>query len=153
MAYVSQQARTFKQGWWGPLSALATVWFGIANVFAIKGHRGQINEVLTESGLVTRPAFSIRNDNLTMIGLAVGVIAWIGVASIALSESSTVATSQPESYVGTCWAETTSDMLQKVDCSDETATYQIYSVVQSSASCPDSYLDLEGKFGCLRRYN
>lgn len=122
-------------------------------MFAIKDHRGRVSEVASESGLVTRPHLSIRNDNLTMVGLAVGVIAWIGVASFALSESSTVSTSQPESYVGSCWAETSSDMLKKVDCSDETAIYQIYSVVNSSASCLDSYLELEGQFGCLRRYN
>lgn len=153
MAYIQQQSKTLKQGWWGPLSALATIWFGITNIFAIKNHREQVREVASESGAVTRPHFSIRNDNLTMLGLAVGVLAWTGVLIyVASMESTSVDVSKPDSYIGSCWAETSTDMMKRVDCSDQSATYQLYTIVSSSASCPDSYFELDGKYGCLRRY-
>lgn len=152
MAYLTQQSKTFKQGWWGPLSALATIWFGITNVFSIKNHRAVVREVSSESGAVARPNFSVRNDNFAMIGLAVGVIAWIGFGSWFLSQPSTSYPPQSNSYIWSCWVETSTDMFKQVDCSDNAASYQVYRIVEVSSECQDSYFELDGQYGCLRKY-
>lgn len=153
MAYFTQQSKTFKQGWWGPLSALATIWFGITNIFAIKNHREVVREVSSESGAVARPHLSIRNDNLTMIGLAVGVIAWIGFGSWFFSQPSSTYQPPSVSVLWSCWADTSADKVKQVDCSDKSATYQVYRVSNNLAECEDSYVELDGQYGCLRRFN
>jgi hypothetical protein len=61
-AYFTQQTRTLIQGWWGPLSALATIWFSFSNIARIDKHRKRIPLIDYEGTQILRPKLKARSN-------------------------------------------------------------------------------------------
>jgi hypothetical protein len=146
------QTRTLIQGWWGPLSALATVVFATLNSFAIASHRRNVPYIQNEHGQFVRVKLNVRKNPVAMILSVIAVFIILSLASTYAAKPTPVDESNPSSYVDTCW-NLTSDgtQLQHVKCSDSTAQYIVYQVASLSSMCEDLYMEANNQFACLRR--
>jgi hypothetical protein len=148
--FYDQQSRNLTQGWWGPLSAMATIWFTGANFLRINEHRRSITEVRTKTGVVARPHVKISANRMAMVisGLALLVIFSIG--SSILSAPTPVSEANPDSFISSCWEDMGSDDLKQVACDSDSADYETYQVVNDSSLCMDTYIKAGVQFACLR---
>ena len=148
--FYDQQSRTLIQGWWGPLSALATVWFVAANLVRINGHRRDVTEVETEQGLAPRPRLKISTNKFAMVISGIALLIIISVGSSILSAPTPVSDSNPNSFVASCWEDMGDNNLSQVSCDSESADFETYQVVSDSNLCIDTYLKAGVEFACLR---
>ena len=148
--FYDQQSRNLIQGWWGPLSALATIWFTGANFFRISEHRRSVSEVQVESGFIQRPKVKITANRLAMVvsGLALLIIFSIG--SSIISAPTPVSESNPDSFVASCWEDKGDNNLSQVACDSDSADFETYQVVNDSNLCLDTYIKAGTEFACLR---
>jgi hypothetical protein len=75
--YLHNQKRNGRQGWWGPISFLYTIYALIRNRFAIQTHRKLLPTIEHEGVTYARPEFKITRDvptiALTLLALSVVV--------------------------------------------------------------------------------
>jgi hypothetical protein len=148
--FFDQQSRNLIQGWWGPLSALATIWFSGGNYLRITEHRRSITEVETDTGPVARPHLKISANRLAMVVSGIALLIIFSIGSSILSAPTPVSDSNPDSFVSSCWEDMGNNDLKQVACSSENADYETYQVVNDSSLCIDSYLRAGAEFACLR---
>jgi hypothetical protein len=150
-AYLSQQSRTLIQGWWGPLSALATIWFSISNVFRISSHRKKIPYIEYQGSQIQRPRLKVRSNPKVIIA-GIFVIMIVGyVGSLAASQPTPVSVSTPTTFVGSCWHDNGDNKLSQVNCSSSDADYETYQVVADQNLCRDVYIAAGDQYACLQR--
>jgi hypothetical protein len=148
--FFDQQSRNLIQGWWGPLSALATIWFTGGNYLRINEHRRSITEVETDAGLVARPHLKISANRLAMVVSGIALLVIFSIGSSILNTPTPVSDSSPDSFVASCWEDMGNNDLKQVACSSDNADYETYQVVNDSSLCMDSYLRAGAEFACLR---
>lgn len=149
--YIRQQTRTLTQGWWGPLSALATIWFSISNIQRIGAHRSHIPRIHYEGSEILRPQYNVRSNPAVIIAtsFALFVIASIGI-SIA-SQPTPVSDTTPTTYNQTCWQDKGNDKLSLVNCDSPDADYEVYQVVSNSELCASSWVEAGAQYACLQK--
>jgi hypothetical protein len=150
--YYAMQTRTLIQGWWGPLSALATVLFSIMNVIAISNHRRALPFIRTDSGEFARIKIHVRKNPIAMVLSAIALIIIFSIATTYASAPTPVSSSEPSSYLSTCWQSTTSaTQLKQVSCDSSEAEYEVSLVVASPSACQDLYIQAGSQIACLQR--
>lgn len=149
-AYISQQSRTLIQGWWGPLSALATVWFSISNIARIDKHRKRIPMVEYEGTTIPRPKLNARSNPGVIIAsiIAISIIGYIG--SGVLNQPTSVSDSTPTTYNGSCWHDNGNNKLSQVNCTSSEADYETYQVVSDPSLCASIYIAAGTQYACLQ---
>lgn len=148
--YFRQQSRTLIQGWWGPISALATIWFSIMNFIRINEHRRQAPYVRYAENEMVRPKAQIHKNGIAM---AVSAVALIIISSLVLNFATAptpVIDSNPQSYASSCWSDEGNSNLKQVSCSASDAAYETYQVVSDPYQCEDLYISAGTEFACLR---
>ena len=159
-AYLSHQSRNLTMGWWGPISAIATFVFIPLNAVRIAIHRRAIPKVFvygTQQMRFKRRAWD-KPLNVIVPLIIFGAFVYLVATSPSSSTdypASTISTpSSSGGYVvGTCWMDTTDNMVTEVACSNSMAQYRTTFVVTESSQCPGEYLDpKQGKFACLENW-
>jgi hypothetical protein len=148
--FYDQQSRTLIQGWWGPLSAVATFWFSIANTFRIAEHRKFITTVEVNGAQAQRPKLKISNNPVAMVVSAIALIIIGSLASTILSAPTPVTDSNPTSFNSTCWEDKGNDQLSQVSCDSENADFETYQVVSNPSLCADLYIQAGAEYACLQ---
>lgn len=148
--FYDQQSRTLIQGWWGPLSALATIWFSIANSFRISEHRKFITTVELNGNQIHRPKLKVTSNPVAMVVSAIALIVIGSLASSFLTAPTPVSVSNPTSFNSTCWEDKGSDQLSQVSCDSDSADFETYQVVSDPSLCADSYIQTGVEFACLQ---
>ena len=152
MMYLKVQERTLTQGWWGPLSALATLVFSIGNRIRIGDHRKAIPTMVTESGNIQRIHLQVRKRPAAVVLSAIAVIVILGLITNAMNAPAPIDSSTPTTYVGSCWSETSGgNQLQHVQCSDSGAIYEVYQVTDMAQNCSDVYIAVGTQYACMQR--
>ena len=152
MMYLKVQERTLTQGWWGPLSALATVVFSVGNRIRIGNHRKALPTMATENGSIGRFHLQVRKRPAAVVLSAFAVFVILALASNAMTAPTPVNSSNPTSYVGSCWSEDNGGtQLKHVQCSDSSATYIVSQVTDTEQNCPDVYIKTGSQFACMQR--
>lgn len=154
MVYMQMQERTLTQGWWGPLSALATFVFSIGNRIRIGNHRKALPYMVTENGNVQRIHLQVRKRPAAVVLSIIAVIIIFALASNAITAPAPIDSSSPTSYVGTCWAMTSDGtQLRHVQCGDSSAIYEVSQVTNTAQNCPDVYIAAGTQYACMQRRN
>ncbi len=148
--FYAQQSRTLIQGWWGPLSALATIWFSIANAFRITEHRKFITTVELNGVQTQRPKLKVTSNPVAMIVSAIALLILGSLASTILTAPTPVSESNPTSFNATCWEDKGNDQLSQVDCDSDSADFETYQVVSDPSLCADSYIQAGAEYACLQ---
>lgn len=148
--FYEQQSRSLIQGWWGPLSALATIWFTLANTFRIAEHRKFITTVELNGTQVPRPKLKISSNSFAMVVSLVAIVIIGSLASSILSAPTPVSEENPTSFNSTCWEDMGNDQLSQVSCDSAEADFETYQVVSDSSLCADSYIKAGREFACLQ---
>jgi hypothetical protein len=141
--YYNQQSRTLIQGWWGPLSALATIWFSLSNKYRISKHRKALQTINLNGKIVERVHFNVRRNTFAMI-VTVGVIG--GLAFFVFSDTSD---SSGQSSLGSCYQDAGVDKLQSINCSDSGADYRVSAIVETINDCPGYSTNAGDNYACL----
>ncbi len=149
--YYHQQRRTLIQGWWGPLSALATVWFTIANFLRITKHRSLVPTVEVNGVQAMRPRYKVSRNPAVMIVSVVAIFIILAIATSIATEPTPVSVSDPTSYSSTCWEDRGNDQLRQVSCESDSADYESYQLVADPSLCIDTYLEAGDQYACLRQ--
>ena len=139
-SYISMQRRTLIQGWWGPLSALATVFFSFRNIKNIIEHRKTVPIIDNESGQNRRIQMLVRNDNIAVIISGIALFIWASIGFAIYSTETAPVDSSPSSYMGTCWEEAGGNQLRETSCSSSTARYIVYKTTSSASDCLGTYI-------------
>ena len=149
-AYVSQQSRTLIQGWWGPLSALATIWFSISNLARIDKHRKRIPTIEYDGMQIARPRLKVWSNPGVVIAsiIAFSIIGSLGVGF--LNQPTSVSDSTPTTYNGSCWHDDGNDKLSQVNCTSSEADYETYQVVSDPSLCASIYIAAGTQYACLQ---
>lgn len=148
--FFDQQSRTLIQGWWGPLSALATIWFSIANFVRISEHRRFITTVEIDGLQTPRPKLKATGNPVVVVVSAVAILIIASLAVTFLNAPTPASDSNPTSYNSTCWEDSGSNNLRQVSCDSESAKYETYQVVGDPLLCADLYLEAGVQFACLQ---
>jgi hypothetical protein len=148
--FFDQQSRTLIQGWWGPLSALATVWFSIANFVRITEHRKFISTVEIDGLQVPRPRLKASGNPVAMVVSAVAVLIIVSLAVSVLNAPTPVSDTNPTSFNSTCWEDTGENNLRQVSCDSDSAKYETYQVVSDPSLCANLYLTAGTQYACLQ---
>jgi hypothetical protein len=152
MMYLKVQERTLTQGWWGPLSALATVVFSIGNRIRIGNHRKALPTMATENGDVGRFHLQVRKRPAAVVLSVIALFVIMALASNAMNTPAPIDSSTPTSYVGSCWSEASGgNQLKRVQCSDSSALYEVSQVTDTSQNCPDVYIAVGTQYACMQR--
>ena len=148
--YFAQQSRTLIQGWWGPLSALATIWFSISNIQRISTHRKRLPTIDYKGTEITRPILKVRNNTVAVIAslIALSIIGYIGNSFI--NQPILVSDSNPTTFSGTCWRDNGDSYLSQVKCTSSDADYETIQIVSDPSLCPDTYIAAGAKYACLQ---
>lgn len=150
--YLRMQERTLTQGWWGPLSALATVVFSIGNRIRIGNHRKAIPTMIGDIGNVQRIHLQVRKRPAAVVLSAVALIVIVGLITTAFNTPASIDSSTPTNYVGSCWSETSGgNQLRHVQCSDSDAIYEVYQVTDFAQNCSDVYIAAGSQYACMQR--
>ena len=152
-SYISMQRRTLIQGWWGPLSALATVFFGLRNVKNISEHRKLVSIMDTEKGPINRIQLLVRNDNAAMIVSSIAILIWVSIGYAIYSTDTAPIDSSPASYMGTCWEDAGNSQLRETNCSSSTAQDVVYKLTSSANDCAGTYISAGIQYACLIENN
>jgi hypothetical protein len=149
-AYLRQQSRTLIQGWWGPLSALATVWFSISNLVRIDKHRKRIPTIEYNEMQIARPRLKVRSNPGVIIAsiIALSIIGYFG--SSFANQPTPISDSTPTSYNGSCWHDNGGDKLSQVNCTSSEADYETYQVVSDPSLCASTYIAAGTQYACLQ---
>lgn len=149
-AYLTQQTRTLIQGWWGPLCALASIWFSISNIARIDKHRKRIPLIDYEGTQILRPKLKARSNPAVIIAsiIAISLIGYLG--SGILNQPPAISDSTPTTYNGSCWHDTGNDKLSQVNCTSSEADYEIYQVVSDPSLCASIYIAAGTQYACLQ---
>lgn len=151
VVYYQMQSRTLIQGWWGPISAAATVFFSLANLSRINSHRNILTHVRSGNEMILRPRLNARSNPAATVMSIVALLIIGSIASAYLSAPTPVDSNVPTSYVGSCWSEEPgTNQLSQVNCDDGSAKYDITLVTANSYDCPNEYIKIDNEFGCLR---
>ena len=151
VVYYQMQTRTLIQGWWGPISAAATIFFSLANMVRINAHRNSLTHVKGEKEMITRRRLNARSNPAAVVMSIVALLIIGSIASAYLSAPTPVDSSVPTSYVGSCWSEESgTNQLSHVNCTDTNAKYEISLVTTNSYDCTNEYIKIDNEFGCLR---
>jgi hypothetical protein len=148
--FYDQQSRTLIQGWWGPLSALATIWFSISNYFRISEHRKFIPSVEANGAASIRPRAKVTSNPVAMVVSAIALIIIASIASSVISAPTPATSSNPSSFNSTCWQDKGNDRLSQVSCDSEDADLETYQVVSDPSLCADSYIEAGTQYACLQ---
>ena len=148
--FYDQQSRTLIQGWWGPLSALATIWFSISNFVRISEHRKFISTVEIEGVQAIRPKLKVTSNPVAMVVSAIALIIIGSVASSFLSMPTPASDANPTSFNSTFWEDTGGNSLKQVSCDSDSAEYETYQVVSDPSLCSSSYLEAGTQYACLQ---
>jgi len=148
--FYHQQSRSLIQGWWGPLSALATILFSITNYFRITKHRKLVTTVEVNGVESIRPRLKVTRNPAAMIVSAIAIFIILSLATAAISAPDPVSESNPASFNLTCWEDLGSDNLNQVSCDSSDADFETYQVVEDPSFCLDSYINAGEEFACLR---
>lgn len=148
--YFHQQKRTLIQGWWGPLSALATIWFTISNFMRITKHRNLVSTVELNGVQSIRPKFKVTRNPAVVIVSVFALFIILSIATSILTAPSPVSDSNPTSYSSTCWEDKGNDQLAQVSCDSDSADYESYQIVGDSSLCASVYLEAGNQYACLR---
>ena len=154
--YLDAQSTTLKAGWWGPLSAVFTLYNGPSNYYAIKNHREKLPYISHEGFNLPRPQLSaVRDNGVRFALLLVSLVVFVFLYSIGSSPSNPTPPSSylADSIVGSCWADAPNDQLERVDCGDSNATYVVSFTTSDSSDCSGYYLKGDAlddwTFACL----
>jgi hypothetical protein len=149
-AYLSQQSRTLIQGWWGPLSALATIWFSISNLARIQKHRTTIPTIEYNGMQIARPRLKVRSNPGVIIAsiIALSIIGYF--ANVFVNQPIPISDSTPTSYNGSCWHDNGGDKLSQVNCNSSEADYETYQVVSDPSLCASTYIAAGTQYACLQ---
>jgi hypothetical protein len=147
--YFTMQRRTLIQGWWGPLSALATVFFALRNIKNISEHRNKVTTIETDTGPRARVYILARNDNAAVWISIIAILIWGSIGFSIYSAESSPEDSNPASYMGTCWEDAGNDQLRETSCSSSTAKYVVYKMASSPSDCIGTYLTAGMQYACL----
>lgn len=149
-AYLSQQTRTLIQGWWGPLSALATIFFSISNLARIDKHRKRVPTIEYNGMQIARPRLKVRSNPAPIIAsiVALSIIGSLGIGF--LNQPTAVSDSIPTTYNGSCWHDTGNDKLSQVNCTSSEADYETYQVVSDPSLCASTYIAAGTQYACLQ---
>ncbi len=148
--YFDQQSRTLIQGWWGPLSALATIWFSIANFVRISEHRRFITTVENDGLQTSRPRAKVTGNPVAVVVSAVALFIIASLAVTVLNTPTPASDSNPTSFNSTCWEDTGGNSLKQVSCDSDSASYETYQVVSDPSLCADLYLEAGTQYACLQ---
>jgi len=148
--FYDQQSRNLIQGWWGPLSALATIWFSVANFYRISEHRRDVTEIETDAGFVDRPKLKITGNRMAMIVSGVALLIIFSIGSSIVNAPTLVSESNPDSFAASCWEDKGDNNLSQVACDSDSADYETYQVVNDSNLCIESFIKAGLEFACLR---
>jgi hypothetical protein len=148
--FFEQQSRTLIQGWWGPLSALATIWFSFSNFVRISEHRKFISTVEVGGVQEIRPRLKVTNNPAAMLVSVIALVIIASLVSTFLSTPTPASDTNPTSFNSTCWQDTGGNNLKQVSCDSETAQYETYQVVSDPSLCASSYLEAGTQFACLQ---
>jgi hypothetical protein len=148
--FFDQQSRTLIQGWWGPLSALATVWFSISNFFRISSHRKFIPIVSIGGVQSSRPKVKITRNYFAMIVSTVALLIVASLATNYFNSPAPASTSDPNSFISTCWHDKGNDRLSQVSCDSGDADLETYQVVSDPTMCANTYIDAGTQYACLQ---
>lgn len=152
VVYYKMQTRTLTQGWWGPISAGATIFISISNLLRINAHRNSITHIRGEKEMIVRPRLKARSNPAVLVLSAIAFLIIGSIASAYVSAPAQLDSSMPTSYVGSCWSEGSSgDLLSRVDCSDNAAAFKTTFVTSDYNDCSDLYLEAGTQFACLTR--
>lgn len=148
--YYEQQSRNLIQGWWGPISAAATLVFLTLNLFRISENRKKIDYVTDGVSTLPRPHLHVRKNPVAMSLTAVVIVlvGWFAVSDH--SSPPLVSNENPTSYLGTCWEDTSDDKLRLSTCSGDSTKYIVYSLVPDGNQCLDVYMNIGSEFACLK---
>ena len=150
--YYAMQTRTLIQGWWGPLSAAATLLFSIMNIMAISSHRRSLPAIRTDAGEFVRVKIHVRKNPIAMVLSAIALIIIFSIATTYASAPTPVTSSEPSSYLSTCWQSgDTATQLKQVSCDSADAEYEVSLVVASPSGCQDLYIQAGTQIACLQR--
>lgn len=141
--YYDQQSRTLVQGWWGPLSAIATIWFSIMNIVRIRKHREKITKIVIEGTIYPRIYLNVRKNFLAM-GVTVAVIG--GLFYFITSDTTD---SSGQSSLGTCYQNAGVDQLMEIACGDSGADYRVSAIVTTTNDCPGYSTTAGENYACL----
>ena len=149
-AYLTQQTRTLIQGWWGPLCALASIWFSISNIARIDKHRKRIPLIDYEGTQILRPKLKARSNPAVIIAsiIAISLIGYLG--SGILNQPPAISDSTPTTYNGSCWHDTGNNKLSQVNCTSSEADYETYQVVSDPSLCASTYIAAGTQYACLQ---
>lgn len=152
VVYYQMQTKTLIQGWWGPISAAATIFFSLANLSRINAHRNLLTYVKNGKDMIPRPTMKARSNPAAVVMSIVAILIIGSIASALLSAPTPVDSSVPTSYVGSCWSEEPgTNKLSQVNCSAGDAKYEISLVTTNSYDCSSGYINIDSEFGCLRQ--
>ena len=148
--YYLQQRRTLIQGWWGPLSALATIWFTISNFVRITKHRNLVPTVELNGVQTLRPKFKVSRNPAAMIVSVIAIFIILAIATSFATAPTPVSDSDPASFSSTCWEDRGNDQLGQVSCNSDSADYESYQIVGDPYLCTDKYMTAGNEYACLR---
>lgn len=149
-AYIAQQSRTLIQGWWGPLSALATIWFAVMNRFRIGTHRKQVPYAEIDGQKIPRPQLQLRKNRAVVATTVVAILIIFAIGGNYLNRPPRISDNAPSTYVGTCWEQKESNQLAQVNCDVEGAAYIVENVVDDPSMCIDTYISAGSSYACLK---
>ena len=149
--YYHQQRRTLIQGWWGPLSALATIWFTVSNFLRITKHRSLVPTVELNGVETMRPKFKVSRNPAVIIVSVIAIFIILAIATSVLTTPTPASDSNPASFSSTCWEDTGDNQLAQVSCDSDSADYKIYQIVGDPSLCIDMYLAAGDEYACLGR--
>ena len=150
VAYYQQQRRTLIQGWWGIVSALATILFSFLNFVRITQHRSLVRTVDVYGVATERPKLKITRNPAAMIASAIAISILLALATSILTEPTPVSDSDPTSYRSTCWEDRGNGQLGQVSCDSDSADYESYNIVGHPSLCIDMYMTAGDEYACLR---
>ena len=150
--YLQMQERTLIQGWWGPISALATIFFSIGNRLRIGDHRKTLATFPAGNGSVQRINLHVSKNPAAMVLSAIALLIIVALASTAITAPAPIDSSAPNSYIGSCWSAISGGtQLKHVQCGDSSAIYEVYQVTEFAQNCPDIYISVDTKYACMQR--
>lgn len=154
VAYYENQVKTLILGWWGPISALATVWITVANRFRISKHRRDIPSIVTSEGTFVRPRLKA-HTNLAAVGCSlVALVIIIAIGAGANSEPAR------DAQIGDCIlsvpiAATATPIasVEVVPCSSSHSWQVIYTGTLSDSVFNQTVIDQEALNFCKQQIN
>ena len=150
VAYYQQQRRTLIQGWWGIVSALATILFSFLNFVRITQHRSLARTVDVYGVATERPKLKVTRNPAAMIASAIAIFIVLAIATSILSEPTPVSDSDPASFSSACWEDRGNNQLVQVSCNSDLADYETYQIVGDPSLCLGTYLNAGSEYACLR---